>query len=319
MKVTEHIANANGKPIISFELIPPKRGGSYQEVLDIAKDLNDKYSPPFIDVTSHKTKIDPKTGKIIHRPGTIGVCSIIQNDYTDAVPHVLCSGFSKRETEYFLIDCHVMKIRNVMALRGDEVNEHSDNDNGKPKNIYAVDLVRQISDMNQGLYLDGLSTKEKTDFCIGVAGYPEGHFQAPDLESDIIRLKQKIDAGASYIVTQMFLENDDFFRFRDKCRAAGITVPILAGLAITTKKSQINDYKSKYHVKHIPKYLEEKASTESDSAEADSDFRSIGIEHAFKQSEGLIKGGAEGIHYFVINNIAPVTKVLDAINYTRTH
>ena len=236
MKVTEHIQTAKGKTLFSFEILPPLKGQNIQTIFDSIDPLME-FKPPFIDVTYHREEYDYKElanglleKRIVRkRPGTVGICAAIQNKYeVDAIPHVLCGGFTKEDTENFLIDMGFLGIDNVVALRGDAVKSETYFKPEPTGNAFAVDLVRQIDEMNHGVYLDeDLKNSTQTDFCIGVAGYPEKHMEAPNMESDIHFLKKKIEAGADYVVTQMFFDNSKFFAFVDSCRKAGIEVPII--------------------------------------------------------------------------------------------
>ena len=220
MKVTEHIKKANGKTLFSFEIIPPKKGNSIQELYNNIDPLME-FNPPFVDVTTSREEyvyIDKGNGlldrKITRmRPGTVGICAAIKHKYdVDAVPHVLCGGFSKEETEYLLVDCHYLGIDNVMALRGDAMSHEKYFETTKGGHQFAKELVVQIQNLNCGKYLhDVLEAVDKSDFCIGVAGYPEKHIEAPSLNADLRRLKEKVDAGADYVVTQMFFDNSKVF------------------------------------------------------------------------------------------------------------
>ncbi|HSN88498.1 MAG TPA: methylenetetrahydrofolate reductase, partial [Thermoanaerobaculia bacterium] len=246
MKVTEHLANAK-QPLISFEIIPPLRGGNVQGLLGLIDDLV-KYHPPFIDITSHAAEvIYEETPKGIERrvkrkrPGTLGVCALMQNKYhIDAVPHILCQGFTREETEDFLIELRYLGIDNVLAVRGDDSGFKKPLQFGRSANAYACDLVKQIAAMNHGRYLEqDLLDAEPTSFCIGVGGYPEKHFEAPNLQSDVRHVKDKIDAGADYVVTQMFFDNRHYFKYLDLCREQGIEAPIIPGLKILSGPKQL--------------------------------------------------------------------------------
>ena len=249
MKVTQHIENANGKPLFSFEILPPLKGQNIQSIFDSIDPLME-FNPPFIDVTYHREEYEFKElpsgllqKKIVKkRPGTVGICAGIQNKYNvDAIPHILCGGFTKEDTENLLIDLDFLGIDNVVALRGDALKNETYFKPEKEGNEYATDLVLQISNLNNGIYLDeDLKNSAQTNFCIGVAGYPEKHMEAPSLDSDIHFLKQKIKNGADYIITQMFFDNKKFFDFVDKCRASGITIPIIPGLKPIATKKQLN-------------------------------------------------------------------------------
>src|SRR5262245_8642931 len=246
MKVTEHLARAT-RPLISFELIPPLRGGDVSSLLSLLDELM-VFAPPFIDITSHAAQVSIEETAHglerrvkLKRPGTLGVCALIQNKYNiDAVPHVLCQGFTREETEDFLIELKYLGIDNVLAVRGDDSGYQKPIQPGRSVNRFAEDLVRQIAAMNQGHYLEAdLLDAEPTKVCVGVGGYPEKHFEAPNLETDVRYAKAKVDAGAEYVVTQMFFDNRRFFEYVAMCRAIGITVPIIPGLKILSSRSQL--------------------------------------------------------------------------------
>ncbi|MCB0282393.1 MAG: methylenetetrahydrofolate reductase [Calditrichae bacterium] len=309
MKVIEHLENAK-EPLISFEIIPPRRGGDIKSLLGLVDDLA-KFRPPFIDITSHAAEvvyeetpqgIKRKTKR--KRPGTIGICALIQKKYNiDAVPHILCQGFTREETEDFLIDLQYLEIENVLAIRGDDsVKPVPD---GRTTNNYAVDLVRQVKDMNHGKYLEeNLLDARPSDFCVGVGGYPEKHFEAPNLETDIMFLKEKIDAGASYIVTQMFFDNKYYFDFVDKCRAAGINVPIIPGLKIITRKTNLNSLPKNFYI-DLPAEL----TREVIKAPAN-DVHEIGVEWALNQVNELMAKGVPSIHFYVMQNSTAIKLLL---------
>lgn len=229
MKVTEHLEKAQGKTLFSFEIIPPVKGRSIQELYNNIDPLME-FNPPFIDVTTSREEyvyidrdglLDKKLTRM--RPGTVGICASITHKYSvDTIPHVLCGGFTKEETEYLLVDCHYLGIDNVMALRGDAMREEQYFEPTKGGHDYAIGLVKQIQNLNCGTYLhEVVETDDCADFCIGVAGYPEKHLEAPSLKTDLKRLKEKVDAGADYVVTQMFFENNKFFEFVAEARAMG--------------------------------------------------------------------------------------------------
>ena len=244
------------------------------------------------------------------RPGTVGICAAIQNKYQiDAIPHILCGGFTREDTENFLIDLDFLGIHNVMALRGDAVRSEI---YFKPENEghrYAVDLVKQVSNLNDGKYLDeALQNSSKTDFCIGVAGYPEKHIEAPSLDSDIHFLKKKIKAGATYIVTQMFFDTKKYFDFVAKCRAAGITVPVIPGLKPIATKKQLNLIPHRFRV-DLPDALVKEVVHCKDNAAV----RQVGIEWCIAQSRELIKAGAPILHYYSMGKSDNIKAIAAAV------
>lgn len=310
MKVTEHLARAAG-PLISFEIIPPLRGGNVTALLTLIDDLV-KFRPPFIDITSHAAEvIYEETPQGIQRrvkrkrPGTLGVCALLQNKYSvDAVPHILCQGFTREETEDFLIELRYLGIDNVLAVRGDDSGFQKPLHYGRSANRYAAELVAQIAAMNHGRYLEeSLLDAEPTDFCIGVGGYPEKHFEAPNLHVDVRRAKEKIDAGADYIVTQMFFDNRHFFRYLDLCREAGITAPIIPGLKILTTEKQLASIPRTFFVE-IPAALSDEVL--ADPAHA----QEIGVEWAVQQSEELLARGVPSLHFYVMQSAAAIKKLM---------
>ena len=317
MKVTDHLERASDT-LISYEIIPPKRGGSAEQMLDVVEELM-PFDPPFIDVTSHSAEVsyeqtdDGTWERCIERkrPGTLGLCAAIEARFDiDTVPHLLCRGFTREETEDALIELNYLGIDNVLGIRGDETGFQKPIDGGRSRNEYAVDLVRQIEDMNNGRYLEDLKDAEPTDFCIGVGGYPETHFEAPNLTWDIMRLKQKVEAGADYIVTQMFFDNDYFFEFVEKCRDVGIEVPIIPGVKILKRKS---------HLRLLPKYfhteIPEELTAEVDAAEPE-DVEKIGVDWAIQQTEELMEAGVPCIHFYIMSSAQTVKKVVEPLRET---
>ncbi|MCF7559108.1 methylenetetrahydrofolate reductase [NAD(P)H] [Sabulilitoribacter multivorans] len=302
MKVTEHIKKANGKTLFSFEIIPPQKGRNIQELYDNIDPLME-FNPPFIDVTTSREEyvyIDKGDGlldrKITRmRPGTVGICASIQHKYNvDAIPHVLCGGFTKEETEYVLVDCHYLGINNVMALRGDAMSHEKYFEPSKGGNKFALDLVEQIQNLNCGKYLhDVIEADHKSNFCIGVAGYPEKHMEAPSLNSDLKRLKEKVDAGADYVVTQMFFDNQKFFDFVKKAREVGINVPIIPG---------IKPIAVKRHLQLLPQVFKidipEELINEVEKCKDNKAVRQVGVEWAIKQSKELKDFGVPVLHYY---------------------
>ncbi|MBT8268823.1 MAG: methylenetetrahydrofolate reductase [NAD(P)H] [Bacteroidia bacterium] len=315
MKVTDHINKADGDTMFTFEILPPLKGQHIQSIFDNIDPLME-FNPPFIDVTYHREEyvykeLDDgllKKQVVKKRPGTVGICAAIQNKYqVDAIPHILCGGFTKEDTENFLIDLDFLGIQNVMALRGDPVKSETYFRPEKEGNNFASDLVSQINDLNNGLYLDEeLLNTSKTGFCIGVAGYPEKHLEAPSLDSDIHFLKKKIKKGAEYIVTQMFFDNKKYFEFVDKCRESGITVPIIPGLKPIATKKQLNLIPHRFNV-DLPQDL----ILEVVKCENNEDVRKLGIEWCVEQSKELKAAGIPVLHYYSMgrsDNIRAIAK-----------
>lgn len=315
MKVIEHIENAKGKTQFSFEILPPLKGQNIQTIFENIDPLME-FKPPFIDVTYHREEYTYKElpngllekQVVRKRPGTVGICAAIQNKYkVDAIPHILCGGFDKEDTENFLIDLRFLGIDNVVALRGDAVKSETYFTAEPNGHAYAVDLVKQIDAMNNGHYLDdSIENTATTDFCVGVAGYPEKHMEAPSLESDLHFLKKKVEAGASYVVTQMFFDNQKYFAFVDKCRQAGIEVPIIPGLKPMATAKQLNLIPHRFHI-DLPEQLIKKVIKCKDNKQV----RQVGIEWCINQSKELIDYGVPFLHYYSMgksDNIHAIAK-----------
>jgi methylenetetrahydrofolate reductase (NADPH) len=314
MKVIEHLETAD-QPLISFEIIPPLRGGDITGLLALIDDLV-KWKPPFIDITSHAAEVVyDETPQGIQkrikrkRPGTLGICALIQNKYDiDAVPHVLCEGFTRQETEDFLIELRYLGIDNVLAIRGDESDKRQRLEHGRTVNKFAVDLVRQIIGMNHGHYLEDLLDADPANFCVGVAGYPEKHFEAPNLKSDVGWIKKKIEAGAEYVVTQMFFDNRHFFEFLDECRRQGIEVPIIPGIKILSTKRQLSSIPRTFHCE-IPAEV----SDEILAAPA-KHVREIGVAWALKQTRELLERGVPSVHFYVMQNPKAINALMPQLD-----
>jgi methylenetetrahydrofolate reductase (NADPH) len=310
MKVIDHLSEAT-ETLVSFEIIPPKRGGKLENLLAVVKDLT-KYKPPFIDVTSHAAEADyEETSQGLQRrvkrkrPGTAAICVLIQEHYkVDAVMHLLCNGFTREETEDLAIELQYFGIENVLALRGDEPNYKKPVQEGKTINHHAVDLVKQLQDLNKGIYLGELLDAEPMNFCVGIAGYPEKHFEAPNLQTDIDYLKEKVAKGAEYIVTQMFFDNKVYFDYVDRCKEAGITIPIIPGIKILTSKSQLTSLPKNFHL-NIPYELSEEIKTAKKK-----NVLEIGTRWAAKQAEELINNNVPAVHFYVMTNSNPIINVM---------
>ncbi len=315
MKVVEHLDRAD-RPLISFEIIPPVRGGTLQRLLDLI-DVLKQWDPPFIDITSHAAEAiyeETRSGIIRRvkrkRPGTLGVCALIQNKYNiDAVPHVLCQGFSREETEDFLIELRYLGIDNVLAIRGDDSNYQKPLSEGRSANRYASDLVAQIQCMNRGQFLDeALLNSDPSNFCVGVGGYPEKHFEAPNLESDVRYAKEKVDAGAEYIVTQMFFDNAVYFDYVERCRDAGITVPIIPGLKIMTQKRHLTSLPKNFAIS-IPTDLSEAVEAADPKLVMD-----VGVEWALGQARELIEHDVPSVHFYVMQSTKAIKQLMKQLD-----
>ncbi len=316
MKVTDYFEKSKGQTLVSFEVLPPLKGGSMQDIFSTLDPLME-FKPPFIDVTYHREEFiynKQESGyyektAIRKRPGTVGICASIMHRYgVDAVPHLICGGFSIEETENALIDLNFLGINNVLALRGDarqfedkfipETNGHH----------YAVDLVKQIDNMNKGQYLDtNIEKGAKTDFCIGVAGYPEKHFEAPNLETDMLFMSDKIKAGGDYIVTQMFFDNKNYFNYVEACKKAGINAPIVPGLKPITKKYQLAGIPRKFFI-NMPEALVKEMMKADDKA-----IKEIGIEWCIMQSKELKAAGVPCIHYYTMGDTKTIHRIASSL------
>ena len=313
MKVIDHLQEAK-RPLVSFEIIPPLRGGDLASLLRLIETLA-KYRPPFIDITSHAAEVvyDETPGgyqKRIKRkrPGTLGVCALIQKKFEiDAVPHLLVEGFTTQETEDFLIELHYLGIDNVLAIRGDGNGYRKPLEHGRTRHDHATDLIAQIQDMNKGVYLEELLDAYPTDFCIGAAGYPEKHFEAPNLASDIAWVKRKIEAGAEYIVTQMFFDNRHYFSFVEQCRNQGIEVPIIPGLKILTTRKQLTSIPSTFHCE-IPPGL-----TEAVERAEDGEVTAAGVDWTLQQATELMAAGVPAVHLYVMQRSRAIEMLMDRL------
>ena len=314
MRVTEHLERAD-EPVITFEIIPPRRGGDLDSLLQLIEDLS-RHRPPFIDITSHSAEViyeETSTGlqKRVKRkrPGTLGICALIQNKFQiDAVPHVLCEGFTREESEDFLIELHYLGIDNVLAIQGDSAGYTKPLEHGRTRNDHASELIAQIVDMNKGMFLEDLLDASPTDFCIGAAGYPEKHFEAPNLETDVGWVKHKVESGAEYIVSQMFFDNDHFFRFVDECRRQGITAPIIPGLKILRTKRQLTSIPKFFHCDIPPALADEVSAAEPDGV------GDVGVAWAIEQSQALLAAGVPSLHFYVMSSATAVNQVLGGLD-----
>ena len=317
MKVCDHISQAKGKTLISYEVLPPLKGGRMQDIFDMLDPIME-YKPAFIDVTYHREDIifnKRESGyyeklSIRKRPGTVGICASLMHKYhVDTVPHLICGGFSVAETEDALIDLAFLGIDNVLALRGDARNMDSRFIPEPDGHKYAVNLVDQIQHMNVGQYLDAnLANAAPTEFCIGVAGYPEKHFEAPNFDIDLKYLKEKVDAGADYIVTQMFFDNARYFNFVEKCKGVGINIPIIPGLKPVTRKSQLVSIPRMFYI-DFPEDFAVAMHEAKDRAAA----RQIGIDWCIAQSKELKEKGVPILHYYTMGDTDTMLKILKEV------
>ncbi|MFL3026244.1 MAG: methylenetetrahydrofolate reductase [Candidatus Neomarinimicrobiota bacterium] len=308
MKIIDYLNNSD-KTLFSYEIIPPYRGGSIDKVFDLVEQLM-PFNPPFIDLTSRSAESyrqDDGDGRLVQRirrkrPGTIGISAAIKNKFNvETVPHILCNGFTKEETEDALIELNYLGINNILAVRGDKLRKAPLT---KRNNHYASDLVKQINDMNSGLYLEPLVDPFKTDFCIGVGGYPEKHFEAIDMKTDLKLLKKKVENGADYIVTQMFYDNEVYFNFVKRCRDEGIDVPIIPGIKILSMES---------HLKVLPKFFHIDLPSDLINAvqgKSKSEIKNAGIDWTVNQVNELIEAKVPCVHFYIMTSAKAVTQVV---------
>jgi methylenetetrahydrofolate reductase (NADPH) len=310
MKVIEHITKSS-ESLFSYEIVPPSRGRSVKDIIEVVEKLA-PLRPSWIDVTSHSSVayFQEKNDGTIHRrvykkrPGTLGICGIIQNRFKiDTVAHLLCLGFSREETEDALIELSFLGIHNVLALRGDSLNYQKEIRRDRTKNEYASDLVAQVKDMGQGKFLDELDSCDVLDFGVGVAGYPEKHVEAASLKLDIQNLKRKVEAGADYIVTQMFFDNAKYFEFVKQCRDAGITIPIVPGIKILKSPAQLKSLPKFFNIDLPDLLVDEVTANPKHTAE-------IGMAWAKKQVAELINANVPSAHFYVLNDVDMVAEVV---------
>ncbi|MBE9464854.1 methylenetetrahydrofolate reductase [NAD(P)H] [Dyadobacter subterraneus] len=315
-KVTEFIRQAQGKTLFSIEIIPPLKGQNITELLDSIEPLME-FKPPFVDVTYHREELIDIKGQnglieripIRKRPGTVGICARLMERFkVDAVPHVICGGFTKDETEDVLFDLHYLGIDNVLVLRGDPEKSAGVFKAKLGGHTYASELVTQVDNMNHGILLHAETEAAHTNFCIGIAGYPEKHFDAESLDTDFEHLKRKIDLGANYIVTQMFFDNQKYFRFVDRCRAEGITVPIIPGLKPLATKRQLTVLADIFHLE-FPQELV----NEAEKCASDKEVRQLGVEWGVQQCKELIEYGVPVLHFYTMGKADNVAKIASQV------
>jgi methylenetetrahydrofolate reductase (NADPH) len=315
MKVTEHIKNAK-QTLFSFEILPPLKGTSIESIYNSLDPLME-FNPPFIDVTYHREEYVYKKRKdgllerrsVRKRPGTVGICAAIMNKYNvDTVPHIICGGFNQEETENALIDLDFLGVDNVLVLRGDPIKSETYFKPNEGGHSYASELLQQVNQMNKGIYLDDeLKNSASTDFCVGVAGYPEKHFEASNMRSDIHFLKKKVEAGADYIVTQMFFDNQQYFDFVNLCRENDIKIPIIPGLKPMSTNKQLTLLPQRFHL-NIPNPLVDEVL----KCKTNEQIRQVGVEWAIQQTKELIEFGAPCIHFYTMGKSDNVQKIVGA-------
>lgn len=313
MKVTEHIKQAR-ETLISFEILPPLKGKTIESIYAQMDPLME-FNPAFINVTYHrseqifKKRSDGSFEKveIRKRPGTVGICAAIMNHYkVDAVPHLICGGFSKQETENALIDLHFLGVNNVLVLRGDAAKNESVFKSEENGHLYAIDLLKQIVNLNHGIYLEeDIRDGHNTDFCIGVAGYPEKHFESPNIQSDLHYLQKKVSLGAEYVTTQMFFDNQKYFDYVKQCRELNIDVPIIPGLKPLTSKKQLSTLPRTFHV-DIPESLSEAVM----KCKTDEEVEAVGEEWLYHQSKELMEHGVPVLHYYILGKHKVIANVM---------
>jgi methylenetetrahydrofolate reductase (NADPH) len=316
MKVTDHI-NESDKTLVSFEILPPLKGKGIQSLYSHLDPLME-FNPSFINVTYHrsehtfKKRTDGSFEKVVvrKRPGTVSICASIMNKYNvDTVPHLICGGFGINETEDALINLNYLGIDNVLVLRGDAAKNESTFEPEPGGHQFAIDLLKQVKNLNDGIYIEeDLKNTMKTKFCIGVAGYPEKHFEAPNMESDLKHLKAKVDAGADYIITQMFFDNAKYFSFVNACREIGINVPIIPGLKPVYTKKQLTILPKTFHI-DLPTPLSEAIQ----SCKTDLDVEKVGQEWLIEQSKELKNAGVPVLHYYTLGRPLLIANVVKEV------
>lgn len=312
MKVIEHLANAT-RPLVSVEVIPPRRGGDVRRIFDAVASVM-PFDPPFVDITSHAAEIvwqetaDGTWRKRVTRkaPGTFGLCAAIKQRFgVDPVPHVLCNGFTREETEDALIELYYLGIENVLAIRGD--GRRREPPEGRAVNEHALALVEQIAAMNRGTYLEDLDEAAPTNFCVGVAAYPEKHPEAPNLEWDVDVLLRKQEAGAEYAVTQLFYDNEAYFRFVKTARDRGITIPIVPGLKILTRPAQVAVVPKHFGV-DVPQAL-----ADALTAASPDDAPGVGVGWSLRQTVELFERGVPSVHFYVMQDTRPFVAMMERL------
>jgi methylenetetrahydrofolate reductase (NADPH) len=316
LHITEHIAKRK-KPLISIEIMPPEKGHNIQEIYDTIDQML-PFDPAFITVTYHQQRIvyEDIGGGLVKKiprrknPGTVGICAAIANRYKlETVPHVICGGFSKYETEDALIDLHYLGFDNLFVVRGDPAPGFKEFIPEPDGYRFGSELVEQIRGMNRGRYLEVLDNATSTNFCIGVAGYPEKHYEAPNLVEDMRHLKEKVDKGADFILTQMIFSSATFHSFVDRARAVGIKIPIIPGIRPITSVGQLSWIPREFHVD-----LPEELVSRINRAATPADALRVGVDFTTRVCRELLQQGAPGLHFFTIGKARGVVEVLRALS-----
>lgn len=317
MKKIIDVIDSRKSPFLSLEILPPLKGNSIYKVFDIIERLQ-KYDPQFVNITSHHSEYIYKPlpngthrrVSVVKRPGTVAIAAAIQNRYgLIPVPHIICRGFSKEETEYALLDLNFLGINNLMLLRGDDKREFISDSDKENYHEHATDLQNQINLFNKGIGLEDMKIQGiETPFSYGMACYPEKHEEAPNMESDIRYLKMKVDNGADYLITQMFFDNEKYFSFVDRCRKDGINVPIIPGIKPLYRRQQLTVLPKVFRT-DIPEAL----ASQIRDAETDADVKEIGIDWCRRQCEELIERGVPGIHFYTMGISDGIARIADKI------
>ena len=314
--VTSQIAKSD-KTLFSFEILPPLKGQHFEHIQQAVEPLMD-FKPAFVNVTYHQEEFEYKQlangllekKTVRKRPGTVGIAAALMYRYhANVVPHIICGGFTREETENALIDLHFLGVKNLLIVRGDPQPSVKYFQAEPGGHAHAIDLVKQVQNLNQGKYLeDDLLNSTPTSFCIGVAGYPEKHMESPNLESDLQHLKAKIDAGASYIVTQMFFDNQKYFDFVNRCRAAGIDVPIIAGIKPVSVLSHLHKLPQTFHIDLPEPLVKELKHCKNNQA-----VRELGVEWSIMQAKELIAKNTPVLHFYTMGRSDNIRKIAEAV------
>lgn len=325
MKVTDLIVSRKGKPFASFEIVPPLKGSDTGRLYSSVRPLMD-FNPPFINFTAHRDETEYRANPdgfftkvtVTKRPSTLAIVAAISREFrnVEIVPHVICGGATADRNESLLLDLHFLGIQNIMALRGDAAKGSKYFEPTQGGHAHCSELVSQIANMNRGVYLDSnMKNPETTDFCVGVGAYPEKHIEAPNLETDIGFLKKKVDAGASYIITQMFFDNGKFFAFEKKCREAGITVPIIPGLKPVSTLRQVKTLPQAFAIDFPTDFVigTDRIRRLCAPDNIDAALHEFGVEWCVAQCRELLAHGVPAIHFYTMGRADNVRAVVSKV------